>query len=327
LAKLSSALMTLHLIQARARLEAIELSNVDVSAEYAFQVARERRLDWMNMRSNLVDQWRNIEIVADKLRSDLSVSVGGSVSNEGSNPVNFSSDKAQFTAGFQFDAPLDRFMERNSYRQALISYDQARRNYYAYVDGVHKQIRSSVRSIELAQVSFELDRESLLTAIQRVYQLQLDLTKPKYDETLIDNSAEELLDALNSLLSSQNSIMTQWLQYQANRMGLMLMLGVFQLDETGRWVDPGSIDESLLRDIMSDVGTSQDALAGLDRLPTFEQLSGGRSPEAVRQMTGDADWGTAESDNANGADENGEAASAPSPAIPVATTRSEYDYR
>jgi len=319
-------LMTLHLIQARARLEAIELSNVDVSAEYAFQVARERRLDWMNMRSNLVDQWRNIEIVADKLRSDLSVSVGGSVSNEGSNPVNFSADRAQFTAGFQFDAPLDRFMERNSYRQALISYDQARRNYYAYVDGVHKQIRSAVRAIQLAQVSFELDRDSLLTSIQRVYQLQLDLTKPKYGDG-VDTSAEALLDALNALLSSQNSIMTQWLQYQADRMGLMLMLGVFQLDETGRWVDPGSIDESLLRDMLSDVGTSQDALAGLDRLPTFEQLSGGRSPEAVRQMTGDADWGTAGSGdgNANAAPRNVEAA--PSPAIPVAATRSGYDYR
>lgn len=327
LSKLSSTLMTLHLIQARARLDAIELSNIDVSAEYAFQVARERRLDWMNMRSNLVDQWRNIEIVADKLRSDLSVSVGGSVSNEGSNPVNFSSDKAQFTAGFQFDAPLDRFMERNSYRQALISYDQARRNYYAYVDGVHKQIRSSVRSIELAQVSFELDRESLLTAIQRVYQLQLNLTQPKYDDGLADSSAEELLNALNSLLTAQNSIMSKWLQYQADRMGLMLMLGVFQLDGTGRWVDPGSIDESLLRDIMSDVGTSQDALAGLDRLPTFEQLSGGRSPEAVRQMTGDADWGTAGSGNAPVADENVDVSTAPSPAIPVAATPSEYDYR
>ncbi len=326
LSKLSSTLMTLHLIQARARLEAIELSNVNVSAEYAFQVARERRLDWMNMRSNLVDQWRNIEIVADKLRSDLSVSVGGSVSNEGSNPVNFSSNKAQFTAGFQFDAPLDRFMERNSYRQALISYDQARRNYYAYVDGVHKQIRSAVRSIELAQVSFELDRESLLTAIQRVYQLQLNLTQPKYDDNVADGSAEELLNALTTLLSSQNSIMTKWLQYQADRMELMLTLGVFQLDETGRWVDPGTIDEALLRGIMSDVGTSQDALAGLDRLPTFEQLSGGRSPEAVRQMTGDADWGTATTGVRNAeTGENADIAPAPAPAVPVAA--SGYDYR
>ena len=79
LTKLSEELMTLRLIQARARLESIELATVDVNSEEAFQVARERRLDWMNMRSNLVDQWRNIEIVADQLRSDLSVQVGAAL--------------------------------------------------------------------------------------------------------------------------------------------------------------------------------------------------------------------------------------------------------
>ncbi|MBQ7815192.1 MAG: hypothetical protein IJ387_11960, partial [Thermoguttaceae bacterium] len=63
------------------------------------------------------------------------------------------------------------------------------------------------------------------------------------------------------------------------------------------------------------------------RLPTFEQLSGGRSPEAVRQMTGDADWGTAGSGNAPVAPATVDAAPTPSPAVPVATAPSEYDYR
>ena len=117
-------------------------------------------------------------------------------------------------------------------------------------------------------------------------------------------------------------------------MNLMLHLGVFQLDETGRWVDPGNIDENLLRAAMSDVGTSQDALAGLDRLPTFEQLSGGRSPEAVRQMTGDADWGTATTGDAT---ENGETSPAtpalaptpipPATPVPVAAAPNGYAYR
>lgn len=314
LTKLSELLLTLHLIQARARLEVIELPVVDVQSEYAFQVARERRLDWMNMRSNLVDQWRNIEIVADQLRSDLSVSVGGSISNEGSNPVNFSSDKARFTAGVQFDAPLDRFMERNSYRQALIAYDQARRGYYAYVDGVHQQIRSAVRAIELAQVSFELQRDSVLTSIKRVHYEQLKLAKPPKEASRINSipdNTEALVDALETLLNSQNQIMQTWLQYQSRRMNLMLHLGVFHLDETGRWVDPGNIDEELLRRMTSDVGTSQDALAGLDRLPTFEELSGGRSPEAVRQMTGDGDGNEVEN--------------APEP--PVASAASGRGYR
>ena len=71
-------------------------------------------------------------------------------------------------------------------------------------------------------------------------------------------------------------------------MNLMLLMGVFNLDETGRWIDPGVIDANLLRQYLSDIGASQDSLSGVDRLPTFEQLSGGRSVEAIQQM-GDQD--------------------------------------
>ena len=291
LTKLSEEIMTLRLVQARARLESIELAIVDVNSEDAFRVARERRLDWMNVRSNLVDQWRDIEIVADRLRSDLSVNVGGSISNEGQNPLNFSRRNARFSASVQFDAPLDRFLERNSYRQALISYDQARRNYYAYVDDVHQQIRSAVRAIELAQIRFELQRDSVLTSIKRVHSAQLNLTKPPTGSSRVgsvNTSAEALTNALESLLNSQNDVMSTWLQYQSRRMNLMLLMGVFNLDETGRWIDPGVIDTNLLRQYLSDIGASQDSLSGVDRLPTFEQLSGGRSVEAIQQM-GDQD--------------------------------------
>jgi len=290
LTKLSEQLMTLRLIQARARLETIELSTVNVDPTLAFNVARERRLDWMNMRSSLVDEWRNIEIVADQLRSDLSVSVGGSISNEGSNPLNFSAKRSRFSTGIQFDAPLDRFLERNSYRRQLISYDQARRRYYAYVDGVQQQIRSSVRAIELAQISFELERDSVLTSIKRVHSAQLDLTKPPTGQSRIgavSTSAEALTNALETLLSSQNTIMQTWLQYQSRRMNLMLMMGVFDLDETGRWIDPGNIDVDLLQSYLSTVDRSQDSLAGVDQLPSFEQLSGGRSVEEIRRMEAD----------------------------------------
>ena len=143
----------------------------------------------------------------------------------------------KFVKPLGIDAPLDRFLERNSYRQALISYDQARRNYYSYVDGVHQQIRSSIRAIELAQISFELQRDSVLMSIKRVHTAQLDLTKPPTGSSrvgTVNTSAEALTNALESLLNSQNEIMRTWLQYQSRRMNLMLMLGVFNLDRSGR---------------------------------------------------------------------------------------------
>jgi len=284
---LINELMGMRLIQARARLEMIQLPIIDIDAEEAFQVAAEHRFDWMNARASLVDQWRNIEIVADRLRSDLNISIGGNISNDGSNPLNFSSDKAELYARLYFDAPLDRFQERNAYRQVLISYDQKRRSYYSYVDSVNGQIRSTVRAIQLAQIDFELQREQVLTAILRVHQNQLDLTKPPTTSSKIgsvDTSAENLINSLNTLMDSQNSIMTTWLGYQTRRMGLLLQMGAFQLDENGRWIDPGNIDSQFLQQFMADVTQTQDELTGINNLPPVEAITGGLSGEQLQNF-------------------------------------------
>ena len=285
LTRFSDELMTLRLLQARARLESLQLTVVDISSEEAFQVAAEYRLDWMNERSALVDTWRNIEIVADKLKSGLDVSVGSDFRNEGLNPLNFSAKNSTFKASMYFDAPLDRLLERNLYRQALITYDQARRSYYRYIDTVHLQIRSMVRSIRLAQEDFELSRENVLTAIERVHQSQLALTQPPSGSTRIGSisstAAMDLVDALDNLLTYQNSFMQSWLNYRTKKMTLLLMLGLFEIDQNGRWIDPGDIDRAYLSNKMIGIYNSQDNLAGLPKLPQLNDLTGGQSLEEV----------------------------------------------
>lgn len=285
LTRFGDELMTLRLLQARARLESLQLTVVDISSEEAFQVAAEYRLDWMNERSALVDTWRNIEIVADKLKSGLDVSVGSDFRNEGLNPLNFSAKNSTFKASMYFDAPLDRLLERNSYRQALITYDQARRSYYKYIDTVHLQIRSMVRSIRLAQEDFELSRENVLTAIERVHQSQLALTQPPSGSTRIGSisstAAMDLVDALDNLLTYQNSFMQSWLDYRTKKMTLLLMLGLFEIDQNGRWIDPGDIDRAYLSNKMIGIYNSQDNLAGLPKLPQLNDLTGGQSLDEV----------------------------------------------
>ncbi len=287
LTRFSDELMSLRLIQARARLESLQLTVVDINSENAFQVAAEYRLDWMNERSALVDTWRNIEIVADKLKSELDFSVGSDFRNEGLNPVNFSAKNSTFKASMYFDAPLDRLLERNQYRQALIVYDQARRSYYRYIDTVHLQIRSMVRAIRLAQADFELSRENVLTAIERVHQSQLALTAPPSGSTKIGSisstAAMDLVDALDNLLTYQNTFMKSWLNYRTQKMTLLLMLGLFEIDENGRWIDPGDIDAQYLQNKMIGAYNSQDNLAGLGNLPALNDLTGGQNLEAVLQ--------------------------------------------
>ncbi len=287
LSALSEKLTTFRLVQTRIRLESVELPVIDLDPVEAFAVARENRLDWMNARSELVDTWRNIEIVANQLKSYMSVSVSGQARSSGSNPLHFDAQDMEMSTSLKFDAPLTRLLERNEYRRALISYDQARRSYYSYVDNVNMQIRQTLRAIYHNQLDLELKRESVRVSIIQVHQAQLKLSKPatSASRSVGDTSARDLVEALNSLLSSQNNFMTTWLEYQVQRMAILLELGLFEIDENGRWIDPGTIDAQLLAASMPAAGQqTQDQLAGLSVLRPVEEVSGGLSAESLQRM-------------------------------------------
>ena len=78
----------------------------------------------------------------------------------------------------QFDAPLTRLAERNIYRQSLIEYQQARRNYYQFRDRVSQGLRSTLRQVRLNEINFELRRAAVLVAISQVDLTQLRLSEP-----------------------------------------------------------------------------------------------------------------------------------------------------
>ncbi|MHC4398216.1 MAG: hypothetical protein ACYTG0_00895 [Planctomycetota bacterium] len=70
-------LVGLSVIQARARLDAIPLVPLDLDPVDALEIARENRRDWMNARADLVDSWRQIELAANDLESNLDVVLDG----------------------------------------------------------------------------------------------------------------------------------------------------------------------------------------------------------------------------------------------------------
>lgn len=235
----NSKLLDMSLLQARARLDAATLTPVELEEESALEVARENRLDWMNARTALVDHWRKIEIAANALKSDLQLTA-----NVRSNLENAKANSS-LSLGLSFDAPLDRRSERNAYVETLISYDRARRSYINYEDSVHRNIRLLVRSIKVAQLNFELRRISVLVAMNRVDQTNLQLLqppKPGQNSQFGDSFARDLIDALNSLLSAQNNFVEAWIGFEASRMGTEISLGIFQLDGAGVWIDRGELN-------------------------------------------------------------------------------------
>jgi len=246
--ELSKDLLELSLIQAQARLDAMTLVPVELTPEKALEIARENRRDWMNARAALVDTWRQIEVRANDLESGLDVTFSGDINTTDNNPVQFRSSTGRLRVGLEFDAPLTRLAQRNAYRGALINYQRARRDYYAFEDRVNQSLRDRLRTIRFNQLDFEVQRAAVQVAIARVDETGRRLNEPPRQlggqGAPNQSIVERLLSDFSSLLAAQNRFLAVWVDQEVQRLNLDLDLETMQLDARGMWIDPGPIEGS-----------------------------------------------------------------------------------
>ena len=249
----SGAVDEMSLIQARSRVEAIAIDLEPLDPDAAFEIARANRLDWMNNRAALVDQWRLIQFNAMSLLAGLDVIVAGDVSTVGNNPAKFRTPTGGLSAGLQFDAPLTRLTERNNFRQAILDYQQVRRQQIQYEDRIKLSLRNSLRQLDLDKRNLETQRRAVIIAIRRVDQTRLTLNQPAPPPpmpgadgtTTNDPTAGQLgptatlnlIFAFNDLRSSQDALTSIWINYYATRAALAQQMGVMELTDDGMWID------------------------------------------------------------------------------------------
>ena len=245
---LSGDLLELSLLQARARLDAITFEPVDLTSEEAFCIASRYRRDWMNARASVVDSWRLIQFNANDLGSGLNLVFNGDIGNVGDRPFDLRPSNGRLRVGLQFDAPLTRLAQRNVYRQSLIEFQQAKRNYYQFRDRVQRDVRSSLRQMKLDDLNFELRRAAVHVAITQVDLARLKLSEParpvsaslpgqptqpggqsQFGETL----ARDLVTAIIDLLNVQNDFLSVWVDHEVQQLNLDFDLGVMELDARG----------------------------------------------------------------------------------------------
>ncbi|HEY4313868.1 MAG TPA: TolC family protein [Pirellulales bacterium] len=246
---LSAQVLELTLIQARSRLDAIELVPISLLPSQAVVIASANRPDWQNTRGSVIDTWRSIEFNANQLRSGLNVIFNGDIQTTDDNPVKFRGATGDLNVSLQFDTPLTRLNERNNYRQSLLTYQQARRRWMQFVDTIHQVLRQEIRQINLNQINFEQNRAAVGIAIEKVDIARLRLMQPPApgETTTFSNTfARDLLQALNDLLQAQNDFMSIWVNYEVQRISLDFDLGIMELDERGMWIDPGPMDGAKL---------------------------------------------------------------------------------
>ena len=305
----NSVILELILIQGRARLDSITLEPIYMDPECAISIAMSRRLDWMNARAALVDRWRQIEIAKNALKAGLKVTFDGSVRTTDLSDFH-GSTTSDMRLGVAFDAPITRLKERNAYRRALLSYYQAHRDFVAFEDNARENIREIIRKIDLCQMSFELQRASVLVSMSQYDQRRLQLErppKPKETSSFGDSFARDLIDALDSLLTSQNQIMNEWLQYESMRMALDYALGTMQIDENGQWIDPGSMSNICPMTGQSLEGGRQEAVGSSDSPSTNQVVNPFADPRSASDVLEDVLNGTSDFNTPN----------VPAPAVPA----------
>lgn len=247
LTDLADDVLALQLIQARCRTESVVLPEVRLTPAEAFQIAQANRRDWANARAALVDSWRLIEFNADDLESSLDVVFSGDVQNFGNNPLDLRSSTGRMRVGLRWDAPLTRLQERNTYRQSLIEFDQARRVYYQYEDGIWQLVRGQLRQILTNQINFELGRQSVRIAAEQL-ELNEDLRVLRDVRGLSSGptAARDTISALSDLLDSQNTLLNLFVNYEVIRRSIDFDLDTMQLTPEGLWIDPGAITPETL---------------------------------------------------------------------------------
>lgn len=234
--QLRQEIAELYVAQTQIKLFLIDIEPFSIDSETAITFAHQNRLDLMNSKANVMDAFRRVEVAADALESDLDVTGGVTIGSDDSSnsPFKFDSQNNRYSIGLQFDGPLNRLNERNTYRASQIAYQQASRDFIASKDSIANEVRQILRQLELNRLNFQIARQQVVSASRLVDQAQIDLRQSSEANS---NLTIVLLGALEGMLDAKNSLIGNWVAYRIQKMRLFEALELLYLDENGVWIN------------------------------------------------------------------------------------------
>lgn len=203
----------------------------EISQEEAIEIAVADRLDLMVERDQVADAQRQVLISKDQSRGDLdltaSVSIGSEPTGEA---LDARFDEGTYRVGVDYDVPVDRFSERNSYRQAIISLQRSRRSYSRSEDEVKLEVRDAYRQVQENIATYVIDRKSLELARERVNSVTLLLEAGRA-------ATRDLLEAQDDLVDAQNALTQTVVNLFIARLRLVQQMGRLRVNDMGMWED------------------------------------------------------------------------------------------
>ncbi len=208
------------------------LPPIEIDMDEALLTALVLRLDLMNQRGELADDWRQIKLAGDELRSVLNLSATQRLSSRSlhDSPNDFTIDTTQTQVGIQFDAPLNRRAQRNAFRSSLINYNASLRSLMLLEDTIKLDVRNDLRQLTLNQEQYRIAVASAALAYERVISTRLQL------QLGVQNvAARDFLEAQQAYTASLSSVAGVQIRYLLNRIELFLDLEQLYVGPDGFW--------------------------------------------------------------------------------------------
>jgi len=222
--------------QTQIRLFLIEIKPLELETDRAVEIALSNRLDLKNAKGFVVDAYRQVEVAADQLESDLDVTASANLQtdDDSNNAFRIDSENNEYNLGVEFDGPLNRFNERNNWRLSEINYQSNRRAYMAAEDSIVNEVRLDLRQLRANRFRFQITRQQLISVTRRVQQAQFNLRAATTGDSSL---TQDLLLALADLRETKSQLIFNWIQYEISRIAVFLDLELLQLDEQGNWIN------------------------------------------------------------------------------------------
>jgi outer membrane protein TolC len=214
-------------------LQELRIRHPDIKVDEAIQVALAARLDYQNVCDQLADSGRKVVLAADQFKPQLDVSATAGFASPQQDRGFALPDPNHYNwnAGMNLDLPLERTVERNNYRAALITQQRSARAVEQQRDEIELQVRDSWRTLEQARRAYQISEIGVKLAERRVEEQELlaDLGRAK---------ALDQVDAQNSLLSSKDQLTQALVAHTVARLQFWDNMGILYIKDNGQWQEP-----------------------------------------------------------------------------------------
>jgi outer membrane protein TolC len=201
----------------------------DFSDEEVIETALYRRLDVASSADAVIDAQRKVYVAADGLRADFNV-VGAAtdISSRRGDRRRLRPLREEYGLEAELGLPVDRVLEQNVYRKALIALSQRQRDYEQAADTVKLEVRQAHRDLTAAAERYRVQLEGLQLARKR---FKNTLLLVQYGRA----SSRRVLNAQRDLFNAQNAATEALVDYTVAMLSFYRDAGVLQVRPDGMW--------------------------------------------------------------------------------------------